>query len=207
MSEVNVRPNPESPSAIVRLVQPVGREAQMDILQAAFTDPSDDPLVVGIIGAGGIGKTYMTDKALARARASGVRVILNLVDLYNTYTHTADGLTSAMRSELPEAATDFADYDRAHKELSRIRVSGTSTKEVEELQKKVLDLFAQGMRQYSQNGRVVLALDTAERLTYGAGRLDGQTDETEVPEGWVWLKQTLPNLGRVTIVIAGRPAA
>jgi hypothetical protein len=83
-----------------------------------------------------------------------------------------------------------------------MRLSG-EVAEVADQRVRTLDAFNSDMKALTAHQRVVLALDTAERLVYGMAQTT--TPETQMAESWHWLLQSLTQWGNVALLLAGRP--
>jgi len=186
-----------------------GRQKEMDQIREALADPTPQPCVIFITGDGGIGKTRLLVESLQVARRSLAIVARKLVDLYHTHTHTAEGLAEAIYSALPDVEESFKSYERERKIVDDLRLSAQPLRELEQHRQNMLQAFTKGLRNLGQKQRVVIALDTLERLLYGAGASEPgpELDPEEVPQAWTWLRNILPVLRRVTIIMAGRPAS
>lgn len=182
----------------------VGRWDILEKFARILRDPSTAPRLVFLRGVGGIGKTRLLQKALEMARdMENCRVAEDVMDFYHIDLHTPIGLTNAIFEILTPPFDSFQAYQSAYQALNRARLSGDVV-ELEKLREDTTNKFNQDLIQLSAKQRVVLALDTAERVVYG---LPGWSDEIPLAESWDWLIEHLPTWENVIILAAGREEA
>jgi tetratricopeptide (TPR) repeat protein len=182
----------------------VGRRDILEKFERILHDPSPAPRLVFLHGVGGIGKTRLLQKALEIAREVGNRrVAEDVMDFYHIGLHTPIGLTNAIFEILTPPFDSFQAYQSAYQALNRARLSGDVV-ELEKLREDATKKFDQDLKQLSAKQRVVLALDTAERVVYG---LPGWSDEIPLAESWDWLVGHLPAWENMIIFTAGREEA
>ncbi len=182
----------------------VGRRDILDKFERILRDPSTAPRLVFLYGLGGIGKTRLLQKALDGARGlPNCRVAEDVMDFYHIMLHTPIGLSNAIFEILTPPFDCFQNYQSAYQALNRARLSGNVV-ELEKLRDDATNKFDQDLKQLSASRRVVLALDTAERVVYG---LPGWSEEIPLAEAWKWLIEKLPTWKNVTIFVAGRDEA
>ncbi len=182
----------------------VGRQDILDRFEHILNDPSPTPKLIFLHGIGGIGKTRLIKKALELAgKNSNNRVAEDVMDLYHIALHTPIGLANAIFEILTPPFDCFQAYLPAYQALNRARLSGNVV-ELEKLREDAVNKFDQDLKQLSTSHRVVLALDTAERVVYG---LSGWTDKIPLAESWDWLINSLPIWGNIILFVAGREEA
>ncbi len=182
----------------------VGRKDILEQFERILREPSAAPRLVFLHGVGGIGKTRLLQKALEMARGvETCRVAEEVMDFYHIGLHTPIGLASAIFEILTPPFDCFQTYQSAYQALNRARLSGNAV-ELEKLREDALGKFDQDLKQLSAKQRVLLVLDTAERIVYG---LPGWSDEIPLAESWDWLITRLPNWENVVIFVAGREEA
>lgn len=182
----------------------VGRKDILEKFERILRDPSTTPHVVFLHGVGGIGKTRLLQKALQMAREFGLRHTADTVlDFYNISLHTPIGLAQAIYEALPPASGHFKAYVSAYSALNRARLSGNVV-ELKQLRDDAIEKFDQDLKGLSLTQRVVLVLDTAERIVYG---LETWTDEIPFADSWNWLVEHLPTWQNVIVFMAGRDEA
>ncbi|MBI5295362.1 MAG: ATP-binding protein [Chloroflexi bacterium] len=182
----------------------VGRKDILEKFERILRDPSTTPHVVFLHGVGGIGKTRLLQKALQMARKCGLRHTADTVlDFYNISLHTPIGLAQAIFEALPPASGHFKAYVSAYSALNRARLSGNVV-ELKQLRDDAIEKFDQDLKGLSLTQRVVLVLDTAERIVYG---LETWTDEIPFSDSWNWLVEHLPTWQNVIVFMAGRDEA
>lgn len=182
----------------------VGREDILEQFKRILQDPSPAPRLVFLHGVGGIGKTRLLQKALAMARdVENCRVADTVLDFYNIGLHTRIGLAQAICEALPSSSVDFKEYISTYNALNRARLSGNVVK-LNQLRDDTIKAFDKDLKKLSAAQRVVLVLDTAERIVYG---LKKWTDEVPLAESWEWLVEYLPTWQNVIVFVAGREEA
>ena len=183
----------------------VGREALLARIRDILVEESPGPRAVFIMGPGGIGKTRLLDAALKEARAMPtVQAARSLIDLYHLPTHTNSGLADAIFTALTPPIEPFQQYERERRAFDRLRLSGEVAGMADQ-RDRMLEVFGKDLQALAAQQRIVLALDTAERLAYGAGQMPAQI--AQMAEAWTWLVESLPRWGNVVLVVAGRAEA
>ncbi len=178
----------------------IGREDLLNKIDTTL-QAAGGPTVIALYGKGGIGKTRVLLDVLQRYRNDKYRPAGQLIDLYDIQYHNRLELARAIHTAL-DAEDDpaFREFERAVERLQRIQVSGDS-KQIEEDIEKTLNECSKALRRLAESRRVIIALDTAERIAYGAS----ETKEPfQVAQSWEWLINSLPAWSNVTLLIAGR---
>lgn len=197
-------PSTEKYTGLWATIELVGRRDILDAFERILRDPSPAPRLVFLHGVGGIGKTRLLQKALELARGvENCRVAEDVMDFYHLGLHTPIGLANAIFEILTPPFDSFQAYQSSYQSLNRARLSGDVV-ELEKLRKDAINKFNQDLMQLSAKQRVVMALDTAERVVYG---LPGWSDEIPLAESWDWLIEHLPTWKNVLIFAAGREEA
>lgn len=182
----------------------VGRQDVLKQFERILHDPSPAPRLVFLHGAGGIGKTRLLQKALEMAhKMENCRVAEGVMDFYHIGLHTPIGLTNAIFEILTPPFDSFQAYQSAYQALNRARLSGDVV-ELEKQREDAIKKFDQDLKELSARQRIVLALDTAERIVYG---LPGWPEEIPLADSWKWLMERLPAWHNVVIFVAGRQEA
>lgn len=182
----------------------VGRRDILEKFERILRDPSTAPRLVFLHGVGGIGKTRLLQKALEMARElENCRVAEALMDFYQIALHTPIGLANGIFEILTPPFDCFQTYQSAYGALNRAQLSG-NVLELEKLRQDAVEKFDQDLKQLSASKRVVLTLDTAERIVYG---LHGWSEEIPLAESWIWLLDCLPKWGNIVMFVAGRKEA
>jgi hypothetical protein len=182
----------------------VGRRDILSKFERILDDPSPKPKLVFVYGLGGIGKTRLLKRALELAKTNpNHRVAEDVLDLYHIALHTPIGLANAIFEILTPPFDCFQAYQPAYQALNRARLSGNVV-ELEKLREDAVNTFEQDFQRLSAARRVILGLDTLERVVYG---MPGKTDNIPLADSWNWLIELLPKLGNVTLFVAGREEA
>jgi len=177
----------------------IGRRAILEQIDTALSDASG-PSIIALYGPGGIGKTRILNDTLRRSRP-GVRLAQQAVDLYDIQYHSSLALAGAIYASLGVADGDpFRAFEEKRERQSRAQTSG-DVRQIAEATQNALKAFIDDLNRFSQSQHVVIALDTLERIAYGATE---QRPPFQVAASWQWLVETLPDWGNVTVLVAGR---
>lgn len=175
----------------------VGRKKLLNDLKTEIQNTAPGPQALMLTGTGGMGKTRLL-RALCdwAAEQSHFWVGQELVDVYHYAYHTPIGLADRIVEILPhEVQGEFTRYKDLRKGMDVLRSGGlSSAKETQE----VLDEFLRTLNWITRNKRLLLLIDTAERLVYF---------KQHRAECWAWLKKALQPTSNITLLLAGRKAA
>jgi len=185
----------------------VGRKDALKRIVEAIEDFEHD-YIAYISGVGGIGKTRLVQHVLQHLPANGpLLVAREILDLYHTNVHTIEGFTSALRRMLSPEGKGFEGFREEYEKLITFLVTelppGT---DVHQQRLRVGQAFVKDLNRLSDEKRVVLALDTAERLFPLA---DPSAEPLglveEYPDILEWLLRTfLSQIKNVVVLLAGR---
>ena len=186
----------------------VGRTDLIAKITKVLQRPGHNPQAVMLTGLGGMGKTRLINQILQDAAKLADKQILLAapinVDAAHIVNHTRNGLAESLYRVLTPPAERFSGYLREHRILERMWLAGEVGGVNEQLECE-LAAFSDDMKSLASKQRVVLALDTAERLVYGVpGKYQAMLD---VADSWEWLLEALPQWGNVVLLLAGRPGA
>jgi len=193
----------------------VDRKPILDKIKRAINDRSHS-YVIYITGLGGMGKTFLLRHVLRCCREGGkwfspeARLIAaeEVVDLYHAHTHSLEGLTHALWEVLGPARADLVGYERKMTRFEREKYDlAGMLRELSTLRDEVAQAFLDDLNRLARNYRLVLALDTAEKLLYETDRIQdvlGLGEEGIAVRPWL-LGEFLPKLENAVILIAGRP--
>ena len=177
----------------------IGRRAILDQIDTALSDASG-PSIIALYGPGGIGKTRILNDTLRRSRG-GVFLAQQAVDLYDMRYHSSLALASAIYASLGVAdGSPFRAFEEKREQQYRAQTSG-DVRQIAVATQDALQAFIDDVNRLSQSQHVVLALDTLERIAYGATE---QRLPFQVAAAWQWLVETVPDWGNVTVLVAGR---
>ncbi len=177
----------------------VGREAILKQIDTAISSTSGAS-IIALYGKGGIGKTRILNDTFKR-RKPGLFLAQQVVDLYDMQYHSSPALASAIYASLNVANSGhFRTFEEKRAQQYKAQISG-DVRAIAEATQETLQAFITDFNRFSQSQHVVIALDTAERIAYGATE---QRPPFQVAAAWQWLIETLPNWGNVTVLVAGR---
>ncbi|MBU1662351.1 MAG: ATP-binding protein [Chloroflexi bacterium] len=190
----------------------VGRSEAYGQIEAAIRDTSKS-YIIYICGVGGVGKTRLIQHVLANL-PEGLPLLMasDLIDLYHMRTHSLSGFIGACLEVWGEFATFFREeLGRAEADLleavARAEQEGLSLAEIISRRKDLTDLFLRAINRFAEQKRLVLALDTAERLLLESDPVQQPLrlmEERPAILDWL-LKDFLPNINNAVILLAGRP--
>ena len=183
----------------------VGRETIRKKIRLILNASSQKPRVIFLLGHGGIGKTRLGKETLEiakeiRDQGQPLLVAEANVDMYHVTNHTPSGLAQALYEVLTPPSNPFLNYEREHRVLGRMWLAGEISNVAEQIEKEI-EAFQDDFIAVSKQRRIVIALDTAEKLVYGA------KDSIHIAEAWEWLLKALTEWQDVVIVLAGRAEA
>jgi tetratricopeptide (TPR) repeat protein len=119
--------------------------------------------VVFISGRRGIGKTRLLQEIHQRySQQDGCLFVANVLDLDDPSVRTWDGLGQKIVAMIGEGY--FAQYLDALKDWNTMKVAGVSQMSLDSQSKTILQAFAAGLNQAAVERRIVLSIDTAEKL-------------------------------------------
>jgi len=177
----------------------VGREEILKQIDTAISSTSGAS-IIALYGKGGIGKTRILNDTFKR-RKPGLFLAQQVVDLYDMQYHSSLALASAIYASLNVANSGhFRTFEEKRAQQYKAQISGDMRAIAEAIQ-ETLQAFITDFNRFSQSQHVVIALDTAERIAYGATE---QRPPFQVAAAWQWLIETLPHWGNVTVLVAGR---
>ncbi len=193
----------------------VGREDFLTKIQNAIRDLNSSTILY-ITGQGGIGKTRLVTHFLIYHPADLPKPVLSgMVDMYDIVTNTIEGFLRRTQEVLTSGAEEAAEvafqvYLAERQTLDKFRIIGKSGKELQAQRDKMIEAFFAGLQTLSQSHRLVLVLDTAEKLFHRENPvLERLGLAEERPEILTWfLHAFLPRLNKIKMVVlvAGRPS-
>lgn len=187
-----------------------GHLGARDKIRKLILDFSKSYLVY-IYGSGGIGKTRLVQDILKYPpETPNLLVADQLIDLYHTRNHSLAGLVNAFLDVIP----GFKDYFREQlaanekwEKVARLEQEGLPLAEIISLWQELTEFFLQALNQFKGNKRLVIALDTAERLLFADQPIQEQLGigEHVMPIlDWL-LNEFLPRVENAVVLLAGRP--
>ncbi len=190
----------------------VGREEIFEQIGTAIQDQPHAHIFY-ITGQGGTGKTRVIQQALKNAaKDSSLMVATELIDLYHTRVRSVGGLIGALLEvvrplgEFIESRPEDTEVDEKLEALFRAEQEGLSAAEVISRRQELTDLFLETVNEFTAKQRLVIALDTAERLFVERDVAQERLYLTERrPAILDWLlDHFLPKVQNSVILLAGR---
>ena len=182
----------------------VGRDNELKKIKK-YLSPKSTARAVFFIGDGGLGKTRLLKETVKLAEIRHLAVTKDLIDLNLIGNHSREGLQKSIAKALNRDA--FARYDQLEKQLREIPMGDFKGKQ--EQRELIGKTFLEELAALASKQRVVIALDTAERLVYSEGDTQAQGSATpkgtaRVADSWEWFEKEFHNWPNVLVFIAGR---
>jgi tetratricopeptide (TPR) repeat protein len=186
----------------------IGRERELAAVEAALDACEYGEQVFYFEGQGGIGKTRLLLEALERSLGRERTLATEVIDLYLTRYHQPVRIMNAivyqLRARLPEAVagTYFADYEQ--EAIKFLAASGEHGDTEQERRASVDKVFLADYRRLANDYRIVLLIDTLEKLHPEIGEADiFNFSKHSRLEGW--LVNQIAQLPNTLTLLAGRP--
>jgi tetratricopeptide (TPR) repeat protein len=195
-----------------RVTRLVNRDDILEEIAAAVYDTAGRTYVFYIEAPGGTGKTFLAREVLRRCRegewtTSNLLAATDEVDLYHHQTHSREGFMEAVTKVLGNGDDCFEAYNKQREHLQEVKFDlRGAVSELKEQRRILADEFLKGCIELGKKKRIVLALDTAEKLVYETDRVQqalGLSEEGFSIRPWL-LNEWLPELENAVILIGGR---
>jgi tetratricopeptide (TPR) repeat protein len=186
----------------------IPRKIMPDILKAIeATDRSTH--VFYITSKGGEGKTILLRQiGMKLGSPDGMAPCLpwsGILDLYHSDVNTNSGLEAHLTQAL-ETAGEFQRYRDERDAYAARREAGLTGWELEAERARMAEVFAECMNAVTRWSRLIVALDTTERIQYGVDeiqKLCGMEDESTTVKAW--LLDQLRRWENCVVMLVGRP--
>lgn len=196
-----------TPYVAAQAVPLVGRQPTVEQISALIQQIKKSVLIY-ITGIGGIGKTRLLDYLLITLRQDSKLLVANeLIDLYDADNATVEGMVSAIVKVLTNDETAFVGYRTLRAQLNFVRATRPNDKGVIiKLRETMLRQFISDANALSHQRRLVIALDTAEKLDLQHSEIAEQLGISEGhSETVARLCAAVSTLDNAIIILAGRP--
>ncbi len=171
----------------------VGRSDLRSQIRQEITQAEPGIQVLALIGDGGIGKTRLQRDLLEWAKTqTTISAASDLVDMYHFSYHTPTGMADRLVEVLSVCSKNFEEYNSLRRKRELIRSGGSNSSLLND---DVLASFVRAVRECSAQKRLVIVIDTLEKLIYF---------QEQRAACWYWLKESLPSWGNITLILAGR---
>ena len=181
----------------------------MPEIRAAIEAQDRSTYVFYITGEGGEGKTILLrqvgmglgspDGMAPSSRWSGI------LDLYHADVNTNSGLETCISQAL-ETAGEFHRYRNERDAWTARREAGIIAHQLEAERRELGSVFAEGMNAVTEKNRVVVALDTTERIQYEVDAIQMSCRlEDESTTVRTWLLEQLRRWENCVVLLVGRP--
>ncbi len=197
-----------------RVTRLVNRDDILSEVVGAVRDPSDQTFVFYVEASGGTGKTFLAREVLRRCRkgqwmAPKLVAAKDEVDLYHHQTHSREGFMAAFVTALDAGPDYFKAYKTQRTRLQEVKYDlRGAVNELRQQHDLLTEKFLDGCEELGEQKRVVVVLDTVERLVYETDRVQqalGLSEEAFSARLWL-LNEWLPRMRNAVILICGRPA-
>jgi uridine kinase len=186
----------------------VGREEEIAQIERAIKD-SKYSYIIYITGAGGIGKTVLVRHILEHIKNDvTILAVSSLIDLYHTNQRTPDGFQQAIQEKISPDGSGFQSYSKQYQQLQNDIIRSREKSVILQQRQKTQRAFFNDINQLAKTRRIVVAMDTAEKLFYEHDPLEEVLGvENEFYSFQKWLeKEFLAKVKKnIVVIIAGRP--
>lgn len=161
-----------------------------------------------ITGSAGVGKTVLL-RQVGQKLGSRDGIVAyfpwsGILDLYHSAVNTNSGLEERLMKAL-ETADEFSAFRIERDEFAARRAAGLLAQELEAARTHLAETFAECLNKVTSAHRVVIALDTTERIQYGVDRVQAlgglESESTTVKP---WLLDQLARWRNCVVLLAGR---
>ena len=185
----------------------ISRKCTDEIL-AAIKSKDDLTYIFNIVGAGGTGKTIILrqiGEQLGSINGTDANYPWGgILDLFHSEVNTNSGLEDLLSRSF-ERNEEFMQYHAERKKFLARRQSGETGKELEKERTQLSATFADCMNKVTSKDKVVIALDTAEKVQYETDEIQElcqlEGESSSVKE---WLLHQLSQWKNCIVLLAGR---
>lgn len=208
----------------------ISRVTELEKIKDAIDRPGNELRIVLLTAEGGMGKSRLVEEVLWRAGNRKMCdemgaippdhpdwdwsrpdfVIADLIDLDDIRLHTRGYFMRQVREALRPAELDFTIYDAEDARQRRLRAQQADYFTVQRATAEAEQRFLKDYQANAQNKRIVLALDTAERLAVQTSQwlwdrgLITSADLTFTTQNWLAERIKNAELPNTTLIISGR---
>jgi tetratricopeptide (TPR) repeat protein len=188
----------------------VSRECMEEILTAIKAEDKSTH-IFSIMGPGGTGKTVLLHQiGEYLGNPNGMNSLIpwtGILDLFHSDVNTNSGLEGLISRSL-EKEDEFQEYWIERQAFKERREAGETGKELENERASLSNIFTDCLNQVTSHTRVVIALDTTEKIVYEVDDLQKffqlGSESTSVKE---WLIDQLKKWKNCVVILAGREDA
>ena len=195
-----------------RVTRLIDREQEMARIKEAIAAPAPHSHLFYIEADGGMGKTFLARQVLrccaagANSPATPPLVAEREIDFYHHQLHSREGFMAEVAAVLGQE--HFPAYCQQRDELEKIKYDlRGAINELREARARLTGAFLEDCARLNERQRVVLVLDTAEKIVYETDRVQqalGLSSEAFDLLPWL-LNEWLPRMRNAVILICSRP--
>jgi tetratricopeptide (TPR) repeat protein len=131
-----------------------------------------------------------------------------ILDLYHSGTNTNSGLEAHLSQALETDDKEFQPYRDERDAYAARRMAGLVGSELEKERERMAEVFAECVNEVTRWSRVVIALDTTERIQYEVDEVQKLCQmEDESTTVRAWLLDQLRRWENCVVLLVGRPEA
>jgi len=209
----------------------ISRTRELERIKDAIYRSGNELRIVLLTAEGGLGKSRLVEEVLWRAGNRKMReefgeipqaqraewnwqrddvVVADLIDLDDIRLHTRGYFMRQVREALRDAEVDFTRYDGEDSRQRRLRAQQADYATVQKAAQEAEARFLEDYKSNAQGKRIVLALDTAERLAVQTSQwlwdrgLITSADLTFTTQNWLAERIANAELLNTTLIISGR---
>ncbi len=203
MTPVSIVSHAEQYLSPIATAELVGRRRELRQIHQAIRDTSQGA-IIHISGWGGIGKTRLLQHILQKSlRGLPLLIASRPIDMSHTYNHTVEGFIHTLQEVLSPRGKGFENYRDARAQLTK----ALGTTHWRDLRDQMIGAFIQDLQSLAQKRRIVIGIDTIERLFPGD---DPVAQQLEIPTTrsllYEWLlREFIPAIDNLVVILAGRP--
>ena len=194
----------------------ISRKIAHQIFEDDILAKDNSLVIIAVIARGGAGKTYLardlgyklgSPDGYEKAALPGQPRWSGILDLYDSEVNSNPGLEKRLLEAFKASPMDFEEYLSERQYYETRLKTGVRDRELEQQRHKVEQAFGRGMVNAAQKNRLVIALDTVERLQNAIDRVQqitGFANDTATVKGW--LLNQFVNWSNSVLLLFGRPA-
>ncbi|MBI1296780.1 tetratricopeptide repeat protein [bacterium] len=186
----------------------VGRHDEIAKVIETVEGAGHNSRLIHLYGGGGIGKTRLLGSLLNVFTSNQAYLVPSeLIDLYHAETNAVEGLIAEIYRVLKDNAS-FPNYEQSIRDLQELLANRPEANQaIAKARDGAIDNFVEDLRIISQAKKIMIALDTAEKLDLQRNPLAQQLGVIEWRKDTIsWLCDIVSQVSQVVVLLAGRPS-